>query len=227
MRRAQWKPGSPGGEGRGVGLAFARYKNIGNYAAVIAEVELTERVAVKRVVAAVDCGCIVNPDGVLNQLEGGIVQVTSWVLKEQVQFDDHRITSTDWDSYPILKFSEVPNLHTDIIEAPEDKALGMGECSFGPTAAAIGNAVAHVFDDERGDAGRNFGGAQFTASFALCHADSRVGVQWGASGECQGEYAHGTHRGGDSVCHYFSFSETGISCCVERLWVNSQSANAT
>ena len=141
VRRAQWEPGSAGGEGRGVGLAFARYKNIGNYAAVIAEVELTERVAVKRVVAAVDCGCIVNPDGVLNQLEGGIVQVTSWVLKEQVQFDEQRITSTDWDSYPILRFSELPRVEIELISRPEEPSLGVGEGVTGPTAAAIGNAV--------------------------------------------------------------------------------------
>ena len=144
VRRAQWDPAAPGGEGRGVGLAFARYKNIGNYAAVIAEVELTERVAVKRVVAAVDCGCIVNPDGVLNQLEGGVVQVTSWVLKEQVQFDDHRITSTDWDSYPILRFSELPRVDIELISRPEEPSLGVGEGVTGPTAAAIGNAVYHA-----------------------------------------------------------------------------------
>jgi CO/xanthine dehydrogenase Mo-binding subunit len=141
VRRAYWEPGASREEGRGVGLAFARYKNIGNYAAVIAEVELTERVAVKRVVAAVDCGCIVNPDGVLNQLEGGVVQVTSWVLKEQVQFDDHRITSTDWDSYPILRFSELPRVEIELISRPEEPSLGVGEGVTGPTAAAIGNAV--------------------------------------------------------------------------------------
>ena len=141
VRRAQWEPGSKGGEGRGVGLAFSRYKNIGNYAAVIAEVELTERVSVKRVVAAVDCGCIVNPDGVLNQLEGGVVQVTSWVLKEQVQFDEHRITSTDWESYPILRFSELPRIDIELISRPEEPSLGVGEGVTGPTAAAIGNAV--------------------------------------------------------------------------------------
>lgn len=141
VRRAQWEPGSQGGEGRGIGLAFARYKNIGNYAAVIAEVELTERVRVKRVVAAVDCGCIVNPDGVLNQLEGGIVQVTSWVLKEQVLFDERSITSTDWDSYPILRFSELPSVDIELISRPQEPSLGVGEGVTGPTAAAIGNAV--------------------------------------------------------------------------------------
>jgi nicotinate dehydrogenase subunit B len=141
VRRAQWEPGSQGGEGRGIGLAFARYKNIGNYAAVIAEVELTERVCVKRVVAAVDCGCIVNPDGVLNQLEGGIVQVTSWVLKEQVLFDERSITSTDWDSYPILRFSELPRVDIELISRPQEPSLGVGEGVTGPTAAAIGNAV--------------------------------------------------------------------------------------
>jgi CO/xanthine dehydrogenase Mo-binding subunit len=98
-------------------------------------------VAVKRVVVAEDCGCIVNPDGVLNQLEGGVVQVTSWALKEQVQFDDQRITSTDWDSYPILRFSELPRVDIELISRPDEPSLGVGEGVTGPTAAAIGNAV--------------------------------------------------------------------------------------
>ena len=136
-----WQPGSAGEAGRGIGMGFARYKNIGNYAAVIAEVELTEQVRVKRLVASVDCGCIVKPDGVRKQIEGGLIQVTSWTLKEQVQFDRTRITSCDWETYPILRFSELPCIEVDLISRPQEPSLGVGEGVTGPAAAAIGNAV--------------------------------------------------------------------------------------
>lgn len=143
--KAGWRPGS-GLRGlsegtQGMGIAFARYKNIGNYVAVIAQVDLAQSVRVVRVVAAVDCGCIVNPDGVLNQAEGGIVQATSWALKEQVRFDRTRITSRTWDDYPILKFSEVPKVEIVLIDRPEEESLGVGEGMTGPTAAAIANAI--------------------------------------------------------------------------------------
>jgi len=141
VAKAGWKPGSPGDGTTGIGIGFARYKNIGNYAAVIAEVAIAETVRVLRVVAAVDCGCMVNPDGVLNQVEGGIVQATSWVLKEQMRFDRTRITSRTWEDYPILKFSEVPKVEVVLINRPDHESLGVGEGMTGPTAAAIANAV--------------------------------------------------------------------------------------
>ena len=87
---------------------------------------------------------MINPDGARNQLEGGIVQAASMTLKEQVRMEGDGITSLDWASYPILRFSEVPEIDTEIIHAPDLPTLGMGECTFGPTAAAIGNAVAHA-----------------------------------------------------------------------------------
>ena len=139
--KAGWKTDSKGDGTRGVGVAFARYKNIGNYVAVIAEVSIARSVRVVRVVAAVDCGCIVNPDGVLNQAEGGIVQATSWALKEQVRFDRTRITTRTWEDYPILTFSEVPKIEIVLINRPEQESLGVGEGMTGPTAAAIANAV--------------------------------------------------------------------------------------
>ena len=139
--KAGWKTDSKGDGTRGVGVAFARYKNIGNYVAVIAEVSIARSVRVVRVVAAVDCGCIVNPDGVLNQAEGGIVQATSWTLKEQVRFDRTRITTRTWEDYPILTFSEVPKIEIVLINRPEQESLGVGEGMTGPTAAAIANAV--------------------------------------------------------------------------------------
>jgi CO/xanthine dehydrogenase Mo-binding subunit len=87
---------------------------------------------------------VINPDGGRNQLEGGIVQAASMTLKEQVRLEGDGVASLDWSNYPILRFSDVPEISTEIIDAPDQPTLGMGECTFGPTAAAIGNAVAHA-----------------------------------------------------------------------------------
>jgi len=142
--RAGWKSRGPGGNGKGLGLGVARYKNRAAYAAVIAAVTVEETVRVDRVWCVADAGLVVNPDGARNQLEGGIVQAVSWTLKEQVRLDDHGIASRDWDSYPILRFSEVPEMQVEFVEAGGNPALGVGECTVGPTAAAIGNAVNHA-----------------------------------------------------------------------------------
>lgn len=141
--RAGWtRQSSAHGDGsRGWGMAFARYKNISTYAAVFAEVELEETIRVKRVVAAVDCGRVVNPDGLINQCEGGVIQAISWTLKEAVHFDHERITSVNWEEYPILKFSEVPEIEVELIDRPEEPWLGAGEGMTGPTGAAISNAI--------------------------------------------------------------------------------------
>jgi CO/xanthine dehydrogenase Mo-binding subunit len=141
VAKAGWLPGANGDGIRGVGMGFARYKNIGNYVAVVAEVVVERTVHVERVVAAVDCGRIVNPDGILNQTEGGIVQATSWALKECVRFDRTRVTTRTWEDYPILTFSEAPVVETVLINRPEAPSLGVGEGMMGPTAAAIANAV--------------------------------------------------------------------------------------
>ncbi len=98
----------------------------------------------RRVWCAADAGLVINPDGARNQLEGGILQAASMTLKEQVRMEGAGITSLDWSSYPIMRFSEVPEIDTEIVHAPDLPTLGMGECTFGPTAAAIGNAVAHA-----------------------------------------------------------------------------------
>jgi nicotinate dehydrogenase subunit B len=126
---------------RGMGLGFARYSNEASYAAVVVEVEVGETIKVVRAVAAVDCGRAINPDGVANQVEGGVVQAVSWVLKEQVRFDRTRITTRNWDEYTVLRFSEAPPVETIIIDRPDQPSLGMGEAVAGPTAAAIANAV--------------------------------------------------------------------------------------
>ena len=142
--RAGWASRGPGGAGKGLGIGFARYKNRAAYAAVVAAVTVQEAVKVDRVWCVADAGLVVSPDGARNQLEGGIVQAVSWTLKEQVRLDEEGIASRDWDSYPILRFSEIPEMQVEFVEAAGNPVLGVGECTVGPTAAAIGNAVAHA-----------------------------------------------------------------------------------
>ena len=91
--------------------------------------------------AAVDVGEVINQDGIRNQVEGGMIQAASWTLSEQVTFDEHKITSTDWSSYPILKFTEIPEIEVAVIDRPHEPVLGGGEASGPPTGAAIANAV--------------------------------------------------------------------------------------
>ena len=129
-------------EGRGV--AFARYENDQAIVACIAFVQVdTESgvIQVKRIVVAHDCGLIINPDGLKNQIEGNVIQSLSRALKEEVRFDEKRIQSVDWDTYPILKFSEVPEIETVLINRPDQPALGAGEPSTVTTAAAVANAI--------------------------------------------------------------------------------------
>jgi CO/xanthine dehydrogenase Mo-binding subunit len=138
-KRASWKPVKRDGVGYGTG--FARYKNSGAYCAVVAEIEGAEDIHVKRLTIAVDVGEAINPDGVINQIEGGAIQATSWVLKERVGFDRQRITTTSWTDYPILRFSEVPEVEVELIARPELEPVGAGEAAHGPVSAAIANAV--------------------------------------------------------------------------------------
>jgi CO/xanthine dehydrogenase Mo-binding subunit len=134
---AQWQRR----EGFGRGFGYARYKGNGAYCAVAVEVELTHTVRVTRLAIAADVGLAVNPDGVANQLEGGAIQAVSWSLKEAVRFDRTRITSDRWESYPILRFSEVPAVETLVLQQRDQPSLGAGEAAMGPTVAAIGNAI--------------------------------------------------------------------------------------
>ena len=140
---AKWDAKAPSGTGRGRGFAFARYKNRAGYAAMVVELEVEEEIRLAHVWCAADAGLVVNPDGVINQLEGGIIQSASWVLKEQVRFDDG-VSSIDWLTYPVLKFSEVPEIEIELINTRAAAPLGVGEVTAGPTAAAIGNAVSHA-----------------------------------------------------------------------------------
>ncbi len=144
-KKAGWKPGEKSGGGKGRGIGFAKYKNLSAYVAVIAEVEIdaaSGKVSVPRAWAAVDSGLIINPDGLANQMEGGIIQSTSWTLHEAVKFDRDGIKSRDWIGYPILTMPEVPKVEVELINRPDERPLGSGEAAQGPAVAAIANGFA-------------------------------------------------------------------------------------
>ena len=129
--------------GRGRGIAYARYKNAKTYTAVGVELEVTDAAEVRlhRAVIAADSGHAVDPDGLSVQLEGGFLQAASWTLYEAVQFDRDGITSRDWDDYPILRFDNIPEVETIVMQRPGEPFLGAGEAAPGPTAGAIANAI--------------------------------------------------------------------------------------
>jgi CO/xanthine dehydrogenase Mo-binding subunit len=143
-----WQKGQKPPHDRGYGFAFARYKNLAAYCAIASEVEVnreTGRPRLVRAVAAVDSGQAVNPDGLINQVEGAILQSMSWTLYESVTFDDTRITSIDWQTYPILRFDAVPDsVEVHVINRPGLPFLGSGETGQGPAAASIANAIANA-----------------------------------------------------------------------------------
>jgi CO/xanthine dehydrogenase Mo-binding subunit len=143
-----WQKGQKPPQDRGFGFAFARYKNLAAYCAIASEVEVnreTGRTRLVRAVAAVDSGQVVSPDGLTNQIEGAILQSASWTLYEQVTFDQERITSIDWQTYPILRFDAVPEtIEVHIINRPGKPFLGSGETGQGPAAASIANAIANA-----------------------------------------------------------------------------------
>lgn len=131
-------------EGEGIGFAFSRYKNTAAYSAVAAKVwveKTSGAVEINKLWAAVDVGEIINLDGITNQIEGGMIQAASWTLKEHVTFDQNGITSSDWSSYPIFRFNEIPEVEVSMIDRPDQPAEGGGEVSMPPTGAAIANAV--------------------------------------------------------------------------------------
>jgi nicotinate dehydrogenase subunit B len=143
-KAASWKPGAKSERNVGRGFGFARYKNTSCYVAAVVDAEVNQAtgvVAVRHVVAAVDSGQIVNPDGLRNQIEGGILQAISWTLKERVAYESDKVTSRDWSGYPILTFPEVPTIDVVLLDRPAEHAVGAGEASLGPTAAAVSNAI--------------------------------------------------------------------------------------
>ena len=146
-RKSGWKAGEKGDGTRGRGVAFAKYKNLATYVAVVASVEVdrkTGRVRVPKAFAAADAGQNINPDGLANQIEGGMVQSTSWTLHEAVRFDRNSLTSRDWSSYPILTMPDVPDIFVSLLDRNVEKSVGAGEASQGPMAAAIANAFANA-----------------------------------------------------------------------------------
>jgi CO/xanthine dehydrogenase Mo-binding subunit len=146
-KKANWKEDAAGDGRRGRGIGFAKYKNLSVYVAVIAEVEVDPAsgvIKVPRAFAVADAGQIINPDGLTNQIEGGIIQSTSWTLHEQVRFNHDGITSRDWQGYPILTMQEAPHVEIELINRPTEKSLGAGEGAQGPAVAAIVNAFANA-----------------------------------------------------------------------------------
>lgn len=141
---AGWETRSRGNGSRGFGIGYARYKNTAAYVAVIAEVEVDRssgKVLVPRTWCATDAGLVVNPDGVLNQIEGGVIQSVSWTLLEEVKFSPTGTQTNHWGDYPILTMTDVPKVEHRLLRR-NDKPLGTGEASQGPAAAAVANAIA-------------------------------------------------------------------------------------
>lgn len=136
--------GQQAGDGRGKGIAYARYKNTAAYCAVAVDVAVDEAsgaISVTRAACAGDAGEAIAPDGIASQLEGGVIQATSWTLMERLRFSPGEITSKDWETYPMLTFRDAPEVESIVLNQPGQKFLGVGEASQGPTAAAIANAV--------------------------------------------------------------------------------------
>jgi nicotinate dehydrogenase subunit B len=156
MKLANWqaRPGpnpnaGSGPIGKGRGIAYLRYNNAITYVAAVAEVEVnkeTGEIRVTRVCASHDCGEMVNPDGVANQVEGGVLQTVSRSLMEAVDWDTNRVKSVDWVSYPIMRHTQAPEVEIALIDRPGTVAWGAGE----PTACAIPPAIANAVFDATG-----------------------------------------------------------------------------
>jgi CO/xanthine dehydrogenase Mo-binding subunit len=139
-----WQSRGPAASSIGMGMAYAQYKNHAGHCAIAIQVEVSHKILVRKVWACVDAGLIVHKNGLLNQIEGGILQSLSWTLKERVQWNAHAIISSNWETYPILMFDEIPEIEIDLIENKDNTSLGAGEVAAGPTAAALANALSHA-----------------------------------------------------------------------------------
>jgi CO/xanthine dehydrogenase Mo-binding subunit len=140
---AERAPVRPAADSAGRGVAIARYKNRQTWCAVLVDLTVGDDAIVRldHVVIVADAGLVVDPDGLVNQLEGGFIQAASWTLKEEVRWDADGVTTLDWETYPILTFPEIPVIETHLIDRPLERSLGVGEASTGPTPAAIANAI--------------------------------------------------------------------------------------
>jgi CO/xanthine dehydrogenase Mo-binding subunit len=139
----------PGDVVKGRGVSYVKYELVRTYVGAVADVEVDKKsgkVSVKKFYVAHDCGQIINPDGLKNQIEGNVVQTTSRTLLEELQFDRSKVTSVDWKTYPILKFPDVPEVAIDLIDRPTEKPWGAGE----PTAAVVPSAIANAIFDATG-----------------------------------------------------------------------------
>jgi nicotinate dehydrogenase subunit B len=142
--RHRMKRKHPSGKATGYGLAYVKYELVRTYVGVVCEVEAdreTGEIRAKRFFVAHDCGQVINPDGLRNQIEGNVVQTVSRTLKEEIKFNRSRVTSLDWASYPILRFTEIPEVMIDLIDRPHEVPWGAGEPTAALVPAAIGNAV--------------------------------------------------------------------------------------
>ncbi len=152
-----WRTGMPTKPAarRGIGFGFGQYKNLMAWVAIALELEIDpdrNTVRILRVACAADCGQVVNPDGARNQLEGAIIQSASWTLHEQLRYGAQGIASIDWSSYPILRFSGVPErIEVDLLDQPGQPFLGVAEAAQGPMAAAVASALAAASGERRHD----------------------------------------------------------------------------
>jgi nicotinate dehydrogenase subunit B len=147
---AKWdkRPSPKGGQSGdlviGRGVSYCKYELVRTYVAAVAEVEVkrsTGEIRATRFYVVHDCGQIINPDGLKNQIEGNVIQTVSRTLKEELKFSRSMVTSLDWVSYPILTFPEVPDIVLDLIDRPAEKQWGAGEPSAAVVPSAISNAV--------------------------------------------------------------------------------------
>jgi CO/xanthine dehydrogenase Mo-binding subunit len=149
---AEWQkrtgPAAQSGDiARGTGISYIKYELVRTYVGVVAEVEVdkkTGQVKVAKFYVVHDCGQVINPDGVKAQIEGNVIQTVSRTLKEELKFDRSKVTSTDWSSYPILTFPEVPEVVMELIDRPAEKPWGAGEPTAALVPSAIGNAIFHA-----------------------------------------------------------------------------------
>jgi CO/xanthine dehydrogenase Mo-binding subunit len=144
---SNWKPNpkrvKKNGKLYGRGMAFSQYKNLQVYCAVVCDIEVdgNGKIRVTDVWAAAEAGLIINPDGFKNQIEGGLIQAISWTIHEEVKFNPSGIQTASWADYPILRFEDVPNMHVELINRPNEKSIGVGEGNA-PIVGAISNALA-------------------------------------------------------------------------------------
>lgn len=140
-RRIAARPKLADGEGRGI--AYAQYKNVMTRVGIALELRVTDTATVQLQHATIvaDAGRVIDPEGLIAQLEGGFMQAASWALYEEVTWDRDGITSRDWDSYPVIRFENVPTMDVVLLNNLESASVGAGEASPGPTVAAIANAI--------------------------------------------------------------------------------------